>query len=130
MIYSFTKDIDLICLIELFNSVGWQSISITTLQKAIQNSIPISLWDGRILVGFVRVISDGVTLSSIWDLAVRPKYQRQGLGTFLINLAMQQCRTPFVFTLADNSAVNFYTGLGFTGNSPNCTPLFLNCNEL
>lgn len=130
MIYSFTKDIDLICLIELFNSVGWQSIDITTLQKAIQNSIPISLWDERVLVGFVRVVSDGVTFSSISELAIRPEYQGQGLGTFLINLAVQQCRTPFIFTLADNSAVNFYTGLGFTGGSRNCTPLFLNCNEL
>ena len=130
MIYSFTKDIDPICLIEFFTSVGWQNINITVLQKAIQNSIPISLWDEQTLVGFVRVISDGATFSSIWDLAIRPEYQGQGLGTFLMNLAVQQCRTPLIFILSDDSAVSFYAKMGFANNRPNCTPLFLNCNEL
>lgn len=130
MIYSFQKDIDPICLIELFTSVGWQNIDIISLQKAMKNSIPISLWDGRTLVGFVRVITDGETFLSIWDLAIRPEYQSQGLGTFLVNLAVQQCNIPLVFTLVDNSAVGFYTRQGFTSFTPNCTPLFLNCKEL
>ena len=130
MIYSFQKDINPICLIELFTSVGWQNIGIILLQKAMKNSIPISLWDGRTLVGFVRVITDGETFSSIWDLAIRPEYQSQGLGTFLVNLAVQQCNTPLVFTLANNSAVGFYARHGFIGDSPNRTPMFLNCNEL
>lgn len=95
-----------------------------------KNSTPISLWDGRALVGFVRVITDGETFLSIWDLAIRPEYQSQGLGTFLVNLAVQQCNAPLVFTLANNSAVGFYARHGFIGDSPNRTPMFLNCNEL
>src|SRR4051812_31567064 len=36
------------------------------------------------LVGLARVLDDGALYASVWDVIVRPEYQRQGIGRALI----------------------------------------------
>jgi len=49
--------------------------------KAIQGSYTtISVYKKLQLIGFGRVLSDGVVYASIYDVIVKPEFQNQGIG--------------------------------------------------
>lgn len=72
----------------MFYSVGWEGPEATPnpdiLQKFnvpfINSTLVISAWDKERLVGAVRVLSDKVIRSVIYDLVVDPEYQGKGIG--------------------------------------------------
>ena len=92
------KDVLYTVLYKLFSSVGWADESTTT-QAMIDNfnkpfinsTIVISAWDNDLLVGCVRVLSDKMFRSVIYDLAVLPEYQGKGIGKELV----KKCREQF-----------------------------------
>ena len=68
------------------------------------------------IVGFARVISDGVFYSSIWDVAVLPSWQRNGLGRALMErllLKLTTERIPVISLYAEREVVGLYQKLGF-----------------
>jgi ribosomal protein S18 acetylase RimI-like enzyme len=89
--YNETKK-DLPCdqLQKMFVAVGWSDDSETPdmLEKFnigfINSTIVISAWENEKLVGAVRVLSDKMFRSVIYDLLVLPEYQNKGIGTELI----------------------------------------------
>lgn len=74
----------------LFQLVGWSDGTETPEQKeqfsvGFQNStLVVSAWDGERLVGAVRVLSDRMFRSVLYDLAVDPSYQDRGIGRELV----------------------------------------------
>jgi len=44
-----------------------------------------SAWDGNQLVGFARVLTDGIYRATVWDVVVHPDYQGRGVGEELMN---------------------------------------------
>ena len=64
---------------DLFQTTGWNkeyNFSIQDLNKAIQNSwYSISVYDSDKLIGFGRIIADGVHHALIVDLIIHPDYQ-------------------------------------------------------
>ena len=87
MEYKYDKKIDKEQLESLFSSVGWQSAKYPNrLQKAIENNdYVISVWDSNDLVGLLAALSDGYINVFLTYLLIRPEYQKQGLGTILVN---------------------------------------------
>lgn len=68
------------------------------------------------LLGFARVISDGVFYASIWDVAVVPSWQRIGLGRGLIERLLQKLTAdgiPLITLYAERDVVGLYEKLGF-----------------
>jgi len=54
-------------------------------QKAFENSHTVVFaFDGGQLIGFGRAISDGVYQAALYDLAILPEYQGQGIGKLII----------------------------------------------
>ena len=102
---------------DLFKSVGWVDESKpghTDHFNAphINSTLVISAWDGDHLVGSVRVLSDCIIRSIIYDVAVLPSYQGQGIGSQLVRrcIAHYPSSEWLVYT---KETAGFYEKLGF-----------------
>ncbi|MBI3352122.1 MAG: GNAT family N-acetyltransferase [Nitrospirae bacterium] len=81
-----TKTIDLTLVKELYQYAPWaKDRNLKEIKKALSNStLVISAWDRDLLVGFARVLSDKVFRATLWDVIVLPDYQKQGVGSMMI----------------------------------------------
>jgi len=121
IVYDTGKDLPCEELYELFKAVGWSDGPITPHMLANFNlpfknsTIVISVWADNKLVGCVRVLSDRIFRSIIYDLAVMPEFQNQGIGRELI----RRCREYFPdseWLVETKSAAGFYEKIGFKPN--------------
>lgn len=73
----------------------------------------ITAWDGEILVGAGRMISDGICYGTVFDLGVLPEYQRSGIGKGIMNeLLLNEEHMPIHLTSTFGNE-DFYKKLGF-----------------
>jgi GNAT superfamily N-acetyltransferase len=109
--YRDTHDVDLDHLATLFDAVGWQrrTADRARLGRLVSGSLwVVSAWDGDVLVGFARAISDGVFNT----VAVLPAYQKRGIGRELVRRLVED-RDGIQFVLhANDSAYPFYLHIG------------------
>ncbi len=84
--YKYIKDINKDKLVELFSSVGWKTAEYPNrLYHAIKNSdLVISVWNKEDLIGLISTISDGYINVFITYLLINPNFQKQGIGTKLM----------------------------------------------
>ena len=78
-------------------------------------NLVISAWDGPLLVGLARTLTDFSYVGYLADLAVRRSHQRRGVGTALIarTRARMGPRSLLVL-LAAPDARDYYPRIGFT----------------
>ena len=122
--YKLIKDLPNEQLYKLFVSVGWADESTTT-QAMIDNfnkpfinsTIVISAWDNDLLVGCVRVLSDKMFRSVIYDLAVLPEYQGKGIGKELVKKCREQIPNSEWLVGTTTERVSFYECIGFKKSS-------------
>ena len=81
---------------KLFVAVGWSEGSETPemIQKGyyipwINSTLVVSAWDGDRLIGAVRVLSDTMFRSIIYDLMVLPEYQNKSIGKELVKRCIE-----------------------------------------
>lgn len=80
-----------------------------------QADVLITAWDGDLLVGLARSLTDFAYVAYLADLAVDAAYQRQGIGKELIRLTQAALApTCFITLLAAPRANEYYPRLGFT----------------
>jgi GNAT superfamily N-acetyltransferase len=77
-------------------------------------NLVITAWDGDLMVGIARSLSDFCYITYLSDLAVRLEYQRQGIGRELIRRTQLASgpETKLVL-LAAPGAVDYYPHIGF-----------------
>jgi len=104
----------------LFQTTGWNqeyNFSIQDLANAIQNSwYSMSIYDSDKLIGFGRVIADGVHHALIVDLIIHPDYQNKGLGSRLLDMLVSKCKKNKIRDIQLFSAkdkYSFYEKFGF-----------------
>ena len=72
-------------------------------------------WDGRVLVGVSRSVTDFSYCCYLSDLAVDVAYQKQGIGRELVRIAQTrlhpQCK---IILLAAPKAEGYYSKIGFS----------------
>ena len=66
-------------------------------QEALSKTFNITAYDGEMLVGSLRILSDGYFFGTITELLVLPEYQGQGIGSKLIQLARFNTPTMLYF---------------------------------
>ena len=78
-------------------------------------NLVITAWDGSLLVGISRALSDFCYITYLSDLAVRVSHQRRGLGKELIRRT-QTAGGPktTLLLLAAPAAEKYYPRIGFT----------------
>lgn len=78
-------------------------------------NLVVTAWDGELLVGISRALSDFSYATYLSDLAVRASHQRTGIGKELIRRT-QRAGGPHarVILLAAPGAADYYPHIGFT----------------
>jgi len=78
-------------------------------------NLTVSAWDGALLVGVSRTLTDFSYVGYLSDLAVRRSHQRMGIGTQLIQKTREKMgpRSMLVL-LSAPQAVVYYPRIGFS----------------
>lgn len=66
-------------------------------QIALSKTLNITAHDGEMLVGCLRILSDGYFFGTITELLVLPEYQGQGIGSQLLQFAIKSTPTMLYF---------------------------------
>ena len=100
--------------------VGWGLHDVEVIERAMPNSLygVCAYVDGAI-VGMARVIGDGGLTYYVQDVIVHPAYQRQGIGTHIMDRVMAYISThasqnSVVGLMAAKGKEPFYEKYGFT----------------
>jgi predicted N-acetyltransferase YhbS len=103
-------------IIDLYNSAGLKrpTDDAERIGKIYENSnLVITAWDGDLLVGVSRTITDFYYTSYLADLAVKLEYQKEGIGKKLLYLTKEtlgdQC---MMLLLSAPTAMEYYPKVG------------------
>ena len=99
---------------EILQTVGMGHHSAQTHRKAFEAShMTIFAYRGDQLVGFGRAISDGQYQAAIYDCAVIPEFQGNGIGSEIIRLMVEQLTHCNIILYASPGREGFYEQQGF-----------------
>ena len=120
-------------ILPLYESVGWTAYTDRpdVLRKGFENSLLcLAAYEGDGMIGLVRAVGDGQTVVLIQDILVHPAYQRQGVGSRLMDAMLK--RFPHVRQiqlLTDDTprTVSFYESLGFKSVDAMGCKSFMRC---
>jgi GNAT superfamily N-acetyltransferase len=117
--YRLGNDLDLDQVIELYHAstlaerrpVDDRQVMAAMIRHA---NLVITAWDGDLMVGMARTLTDFSYVGYLADLAVRQSHQRQGIGIQMIKLTREKMgpRSMLVL-LAAPEAVSYYPRVGF-----------------
>tara|TARA_Y100001933_G_scaffold264098_1_gene328314 strand:- start:8002 stop:8532 length:531 start_codon:yes stop_codon:yes gene_type:complete len=115
------KELDLIELDQLLQTVGWSRRPMRRVKRALAFSVlVIGLWrhDDKFprLIGFARCTGDGILEATIWDVAINPVYQGLGLGKILMKYLLRELKATGISKVtlfADADVIKFYKNQGW-----------------
>jgi predicted GNAT family N-acyltransferase len=117
------KDLPIDQLYKLFDQAGWVNHDIDTKEMYdnfnlpfINSTLVISAWDNDKLVGTIRVLSDKIIRSVIYDLVVDKEYQHKGIGKTLIKKCIEKFPDTDWLVETTEERKTFYEQLGFIKN--------------
>lgn len=83
--------------------------------KMLRNAnLVVTAWDGDVLAGIARSVSDFSYVTYLSDLAVRVSHQRQGIGKELMRRTQAAAPQAVLLLLAAPAAESYYEHVGFT----------------
>ena len=91
------KEMNASFFVSFVNQIWQGDYNIERTQVALSKTINITAYDGNVLVGCLRILSDGYYFGTITELLVLPKYQQQGIGSKLLQLAKDNTPTMLYF---------------------------------
>jgi ribosomal protein S18 acetylase RimI-like enzyme len=85
------------------------------IQKMYENSnLIVTAWDGELLVGVSRSITDWVWSCYLADLAIKSEYKKSGIGKKLIELTKERLgEQAMILLLSVPTAMEYYPKVGF-----------------
>lgn len=91
------KELNASIFISFVNKVWQGNYNTERTQSALSKTLNITAYDGKVLVGCLRILSDGYYFGTITELLVLPEYQKQGVGSRLLQLAKDNTPTMLYF---------------------------------
>lgn len=117
MKYRFQDDCDDIAwdnIPKLLELVGMSFCESEVHRISFENSYAsIFVFDEDKLIGFGRMISDGVRQSALYDIAINPDYQGQGIGKEIVSRLIAKTPNCNIILYASPGKENFYKRLKF-----------------
>jgi N-acetylglutamate synthase-like GNAT family acetyltransferase len=120
----------------LFSTTGWNveyHFSKSELEEAIKNSwFSMSAYKSEKLIGFGRVIADGIHHALIVDLIVHPEYQSKGIGSRILERLVKKCRDNNIRDIqlfAAGEKYQFYEKQGFERRPENAPGMQFKAHE-
>ena len=99
---------------ETLKRVGMAYAEPAAHQKSFENSeVTVFIRREGQMIGFGRAISDGVFQAAIYDVAILPEYQAQGIGAIIIKTIMDKFSNCNFILYAAPGKEGFYQTLGF-----------------
>jgi predicted N-acetyltransferase YhbS len=119
IIYRTGNDLDLDAVIELYraSTLGERRPvdDRERMRLMLQNAtLVITAWDGELMVGISRALTDFAYATYLSDLAVRLSHQRQGIGKELMRRTQAAAPSATIILLAAPAAEKYYPHAGFT----------------
>jgi predicted N-acetyltransferase YhbS len=118
--YQYGNDLDLDQVIELYNAstlgerrpVDDRQVMSDMLRHA---NLVVTAWDGNLLVGIARTLTDFSYVGYLSDLAVKASHQRKGIGIQLVQKTREKMGPKSMLVLlAAPKAVEYYPKIGFS----------------
>ena len=105
----------------LYDSVGWGAYDEKISQKALNNTLySVSIYDDGKIIGYGRIIGDGICFLYIHDIMVMPEYQGKKIGTQIMNKLLDKIKEIKkenndlrVYLGASKNREKFYEKFGF-----------------
>lgn len=105
----------------LYDAVGWGSYDEKVSEKALANTMySVSVYDDDKIIGYGRIIGDGICFLYINDVMVAPKYQNKKIGSQIMNKLLEKVNqikieNPYVrvYLGASKGKEKFYERFGF-----------------
>lgn len=91
------KEINAAEFLQFVNQIWQGNYDENKTRIALEKTQNITAYDGKKLVGCLRVLSDGYFFGTITELLVLPEYQRRGIGSRLLQLAKEHTPTMLYF---------------------------------
>jgi len=121
MIIQYRHDLpDKEAFFRLFETTGWNEdyrVNQSELFQALQNSwYFISAYEENQLVGFGRIVSDGVLHAVLFDVIIHPDFQGCGIGRRITNDLVLKCvshKIRDIQLFCARSKIGFYEQCGF-----------------
>lgn len=116
--YRIGNDLDLDTVLELYRAstlgerrpVADRERMAAMLRNA---NLVVTAWDGDLLVGIARSLTDHAYVTYLSDLAVRESHQKRGIGRELIRRTQAAAGNAQIILLSAPKAVKYYPRLGF-----------------
>ena len=103
-------------IVNLRLSVGWNGMEECYNNPLMTSYYHIACYDDDKLIGYVDSVSNCVTDAYIQDLTVNPSYQKQGIGTNLMNRIIEKLKENKIYMISvlfDEKLLPFYKRFGF-----------------
>ena len=114
-----TRDLDPGEVIDLYAAVQWGTASdydVSRVRRALDKTglvVAATIDDGT-LVGMARVFTDGAIVSQVVEVAVRPEYQRRGIGRQIMETVRAECHGTALYVDGFRQNAAFFERCGFT----------------
>jgi GNAT superfamily N-acetyltransferase len=113
------KNIEGSLLLNLYERVGLQKRLVQNkeyekIKTAFERSYKVvTAWDGEMLIGAGRMLSDGICYASIFDVGVLPEYQKKGIGKEIMQELLNGEEDMPIHLTSTFGNEDFYKKLGF-----------------
>ena len=100
----------------LRKSVGWNGMERSYKKALARSFLYICCFDDDNLIGFLDVVSNGITDAYIQDVIVNPTYQGKGIATTMMNMAIDKLKQEGVYAISvlfEKELLSFYEKFGF-----------------
>lgn len=115
--YEFDATVSPADIADLRQAVGWNRMERDLSDPRLTTTLHLCAYDENHLIGYAQVISNHVTDAYIQDVMVHPDYQRQGIGTQLMEKLLSRLEEDGIYMVSviygEEVLRPFYERFGF-----------------